>query len=58
MNELRKYICPGPTCGYIYDPQRGDKKGKISPGTPFEDLPEDWKCPLCGIGKRFFKPLE
>lgn len=58
MSSEQKYQCPGPTCGYIYDPKRGDKKGKIPPGTPFEDLPDDWKCPLCGIGKRFFKPVQ
>jgi rubredoxin len=58
MSSQQKYRCPGPTCGYIYDPKRGDKKGKIPAGTPFEDLPDDWKCPLCGIGKRFFKPVE
>ena len=44
-------------CGYIYDPARGDKKGKIPPGTKFEDLPEDWKCPCCGASKKMFKPL-
>ncbi len=52
-----KHQCPGATCGYIYDPQRGDKKGKIPPGTLFEDLPEEWKCPLCGIGKKFFEAI-
>ena len=55
-DAAQRYQCPGATCGYIYDPKRGDKKGKIPPGTSFEDLPEDWKCPLCGIGKKFFGP--
>ena len=55
-DAAQRYQCPGGTCGYIYDPKRGDKKGKILPGTSFEDLPEGWKCPLCGIGKKFFKP--
>lgn len=45
------------TCGYIYNPDRGDRKGKIPKGTPFADLPEDWKCPSCGASKKFFKPL-
>ena len=54
----RMYQCQTPNCGYIYDPKRGDKKGKIPKGTPFEELPEDWKCPLRGVGKRFFKPIE
>jgi len=49
--------CQMSNCGYIYDPARGDKKGKIPPGTKFEDLPEDWKCPCCGASKKMFKPL-
>ncbi len=49
--------CQGTNCGYIYNPEKGDRKGKIPPGTAFEDLPEDWKCPVCGAGKKFFKPL-
>jgi rubredoxin len=49
--------CQTPNCGYIYDPARGDKKGKIPPGTAFGDLPEDWQCPLCGAGKKMFRPL-
>jgi rubredoxin len=49
--------CQTANCGYIYDPARGDKKGKIPPGTRFEDLPDDWKCPCCGAGKQMFKPL-
>jgi rubredoxin len=49
--------CQTATCGYIYDPDRGDRKGKISKGTRFEDLPEDWKCPICGAGKKMFKSL-
>ncbi len=51
------YQCQTPTCGYIYDPDRGDRKGKIPKGTLFEDLPEDWKCPVCGARKKMFKPL-
>jgi len=50
--------CQGANCGYIYNPKRGDKKGKIPPGTPFEELPEDWKCPVCGAGKHMFKKVE
>lgn len=46
--------CPGNNCGYIYDPDRGDRKGKIPKGTPFENLPEDWKCPVCGVSKQKF----
>ena len=49
--------CQTANCGYIYDPARGDKKGKIPPGTRFEDLPDDWKCPCCGVSKQMFRPL-
>ena len=51
------YQCQTVNCGYIYDPDRGDRKGKISKGTQFADLPDDWKCPICGAGKKMFKPL-
>ena len=49
--------CQTSNCGYIYDPDRGDRKGHISKGVKFEDLPDDWKCPVCGAGKKAFKPL-
>jgi rubredoxin len=42
-------------CGYIYDPEIGDEDGGIDPGVSFEDLPEDWVCPLCGAGKEDFQ---
>jgi len=44
-------------CGYIYDPDRGDRKGKIKKGTAFKDLPEEWRCPVCGATVKAFKPL-
>jgi len=44
-------------CGYIYDPSEGDKYSGVSPGTPFEDLPEDWVCPVCGAPKSQFERL-
>ena len=47
-----KYICPA--CGYVYDPQFGDPVGGIPPDTPFEDLPDNWVCPLCGTPKEDF----
>ena len=50
--------CQTGNCGYIYNPAKGDRKGKIPPGTRFEDLPEDWKCPVCGAGKHLFKKVE
>lgn len=42
-------------CGYIYNPAVGDPDNGIAPGTKFEDLPEDWTCPLCGVGKEDFE---
>ncbi len=47
--------CPVANCGYIYDPERGDRKGKIEKGVKFKDLPEDWKCPVCGASKNKFQ---
>ena len=51
-----KYIC-GP-CGYVYDPAFGDPDGKVDIGTEFEDIREDWVCPVCGVSKSFFAPEE
>jgi rubredoxin len=45
-------------CGYIYDPDVGDSEGGIKAGTSFEDIPEDWVCPVCGATKSQFEPLE
>ena len=47
--------CPVSNCGYVYDPDRGDRRRKIPKGTKFEDLPDDWVCPLCGVGKEDFE---
>lgn len=44
-------------CGYIYDPAEGDPTQGIEPGTPFEDLPDDWVCPDCGVGKDQFEKI-
>lgn len=49
--------CQTMNCGYIYDPDRGDRKGKIKKGIQFEDLPEGWKCPVCGATVKAFRPL-
>lgn len=49
---MEKYLCEA--CGYIYDPEIGDPDGGIAPGTKFEDIPEDWVCPLCGVSKSDF----
>ena len=45
-------------CGYIYDPDKGDPRGGIAPGTAFEDIPDDWKCPECGWAKADFELVE
>ncbi|MEJ2644293.1 MAG: rubredoxin [Gammaproteobacteria bacterium] len=45
----RRYLCR--VCGFIYDEAKGDPDGGLPPGTRFEDIPEDWMCPLCGVGK-------
>ena len=49
---MKKYVCD--PCGYVYDPELGDPDNGIAPGTAFEDLPEDWVCPICGVGKEDF----
>lgn len=49
---MKKYVCE--PCGYVYDPEVGDPDGGIEPGTAFEDIPDDWVCPLCGVGKDAF----
>ena len=45
-------------CGYIYDPEYGDPDSDVEPGTAFEDIPDDWVCPVCGVGKEFFEKVE
>ncbi|MFQ5646607.1 MAG: rubredoxin [bacterium] len=45
-------------CEYIYDPATGDPEGEIPPGTPFENLPDDWVCPECGAPKEMFTKIE
>ncbi len=53
---MQKYECDA--CGYIYDPAVGDPDNGIAPGTAFEDLPADWECPLCSVGKDMFSPKD
>ena len=48
---MQKWECP---CGYIYDPATGDEDNGVAPGTAWEDVPEDWVCPLCGAEKESF----
>ena len=52
---LPKYQCD--VCGYIYDPEMGDSIGGIATGTPFEDIPDDWVCPICKLDKTHFKKI-
>ena len=49
-----KYECPG---GDVYDPASGDSDNGIAAGTAWEDIPEDWLCPVCGLGKDAFSPV-
>lgn len=49
---MKKYVCN--VCGYIYDPAEGDSGSGVKPGTAWDDVPEDWVCPLCGAGKSEF----
>ena len=51
-NKMKKYVCD--VCGYVYDPAEGDPDNGVEPGTPFDKLPEDWVCPVCGASKDDF----
>jgi rubredoxin/flavin reductase (DIM6/NTAB) family NADH-FMN oxidoreductase RutF len=53
---MQRYVCN--VCGYIYDPEEGDPDNGVPAGTAFEDLPDDWVCPVCGAGKDEFSPEE
>lgn len=53
---MKKYVCL--ICGFVYDEELGDPDNGIAPGTKFEDLPEDYVCPLCGVGKEEFEVQE
>ena len=53
---MKKYRCT--VCDWVYDPELGDPDAGIAPGTAFEDLPDDFVCPLCGVGKDQFEPSE
>jgi rubredoxin len=54
--KMQKYVCS--ICGYEYDPEVGDADGGIEPGTAFEDIPDDWVCPVCGATKENFEAVE
>ena len=53
---MTKYKCT--VCGYIYDPNLGDPDGGIKPGTLFEEIPDDWECPVCGAAKDAFEKID
>ena len=52
LRSMKKYVC---VCGYVYDPAAGDPENGVAPGTPWEEVPEDWVCPDCGLGKDSFE---
>jgi flavin reductase (DIM6/NTAB) family NADH-FMN oxidoreductase RutF/rubredoxin len=54
--KMDKYRCT--ICGYIYDPEKGDPDSGVKPGTPFEKLPDNWVCPICGATKDQFEKVE
>jgi len=51
---MDKWECP---CGYVYDPEEGDMAHGVKPGTPWDDVPEDWVCPKCGAEKEYFEKV-
>ena len=53
---MDKYVCV--VCGYVYVPEVGDPDGDVEPGTKFEDIPDDWVCPICGVAKTEFEKEE
>lgn len=54
--DMDKYVCN--VCDWVYDPELGDPEHGIAPGTAFEDIPDDWVCPLCGVGKEDFSKVD
>ena len=50
---MDRWVCT--VCLWVYDPAEGDPEANIPPGTPFEDLPDDWVCPVCGVPKEDFE---
>ena len=50
---MDRYVCS--ICGYVYDPEQGDPDNGVDPGTKWEDVPDDWECPVCGASKEDFE---
>ncbi len=53
---MDKYVCT--ICGYVYDPELGDPDNDVASGTKWEDVPDDWECPVCGASKDDFEKQE
>lgn len=53
---MQKQHCS--VCGYVYDPAKGDPEQGVPPGTPWEKLPDDWVCPICGAARDLFEPID
>jgi rubredoxin len=53
---MKKYVCV--VCGYVYDPEEGDPDNGVDPGTKFDDIPDDWLCPVCGADKSQFEETD
>jgi rubredoxin len=53
---MKQYKCL--VCDYVYDPAVGDPANGVAPGTAFEDIPDDWVCPVCGVPKNQFEPID
>lgn len=51
--KMERYVCI--PCGWVYDPEEGDPENGVAPGTPFEEIPDEWLCPACGVGKEYFE---
>jgi rubredoxin len=56
IEYMKKYRCT--VCGYVYDPEEGDPDTGITPGTAFEDISDNWSCPVCGVIKSEFEPVD
>ncbi|MFA5983562.1 MAG: rubredoxin [Methylococcaceae bacterium] len=56
MSDFKRYECM--ICGHIYDEAKGDPESDLAPGTRWEDIPEDWRCPECNVGKDQFELLD
>jgi Rubredoxin len=53
--KMKKYVCT--VCNWVYDEEKGDPDNGIAPGTSWDDLPEDYVCPECGVGRDMFEPM-